>query len=212
MVKAVPVFAGVHPSQRLTQGTPAFHPHVRLHYYNHSVSFFKKMRLPAVSDWFFFLFDKDASDVWKQDHGTSLVRVTACSLPSMATFINSGKSNFKVTSLQDPSPLISYHADTWTPVYKNLESHTHEVRASVIMKTSDVTTSWHVGSNDLFCYLQEKKIHWIGFDFYFLSSWFYFFDKRVFSLDHFLALSLLNWSNYFAAVTIFERTSQHICN
>lgn len=98
-------------------------------------------RITAVSDWICFPFDKDLCDVWKQDHGTSLVRVTACSLPGMATFINSGKSHIKVTSMQDPKPLISYHADTWTPACKNLASHTHEVRASVIMKTSDVTSS-----------------------------------------------------------------------
>ncbi|TWW56011.1 Interferon regulatory factor 2 [Takifugu flavidus] len=84
---------------------------------------------------------KDVSDVWKQDHGTSLVTVATCSLPGMATFISSGKSHFRVTSMQDPTPLISYHADTWMPTYKNLSSHTHEVRASVIMKTSDVTSS-----------------------------------------------------------------------
>lgn len=41
--------------------------------------------------------------------------------------------------MQDPTPPISYHADNWIPAYKNLASH--EVRASVIMKTSDVTSS-----------------------------------------------------------------------
>lgn len=130
----------------------------------------------------------------------------------MATFINSGKSHFKVTSMQDPSPLISYHADTWTPAYKNLASHTHEMRASVIMKTSDIT-SWHMGTNDSFCCLQEIWTYSIGFYFHFLSSWFSFFNKGVFCLWVPRGWSnLLNWSDYFSTVSISEWMPQQIYN
>uniref|UniRef100_A0A673BVG7 Interferon regulatory factor n=2 Tax=Sphaeramia orbicularis TaxID=375764 RepID=A0A673BVG7_9TELE len=85
--------------------------------------------------------------VWRQDYSTSVLRVPTCSLPGMATFVSTGKPNFRVTSTRDPSPLISYHPDSWTPVYTQNSlnspsaSNTHEMRASVIMKTSDVTSS-----------------------------------------------------------------------
>lgn len=65
----------------------------------------------------------------------------------MATFVSAGKPNFRVTSTRDPDPLISYHTDDWTPAYNQdslvsaTAAHTHEMRASVIMKTSDVTPS-----------------------------------------------------------------------
>lgn len=133
-----------------TPGDTHFHAHTHVHDENHldspwrdttSASDSLATEIHCSCDCLCFSFDKDASEVWKQDHSTSLVRVTACSLPGMATFISSGKSHFRVTSVQDPTPLISYHADTWTPTSKNLSSHTHEVRASVIMKTSDVTSS-----------------------------------------------------------------------
>ncbi|XP_068181703.1 interferon regulatory factor 2 [Antennarius striatus] len=87
------------------------------------------------------------SVVWRRDCSPSVLRVPMCSLPSMATFVNSSKPNFRVTSTRDPSPLISYHPDGWTPAYGQnsidspANSHTHEMRASVIMKTSDVTPS-----------------------------------------------------------------------
>lgn len=86
--------------------------------------------------------------VWARDNGASVLRVPSCSLPGMATFVSASKPNFKVTSTRDPTPLISYHADTWMPTYSPnsianpATGHTHEMRASVIMKTSDVTSSW----------------------------------------------------------------------
>uniref|UniRef100_A0A3B5MF25 Interferon regulatory factor n=1 Tax=Xiphophorus couchianus TaxID=32473 RepID=A0A3B5MF25_9TELE len=74
-------------------------------------------------------------------------RIPPCSLPGMASFVNPSKPNFRVTSLKDPTPLISYHIDSWTPACGQnshtppSSSHAHEVRASVIRKTSDVTSS-----------------------------------------------------------------------
>lgn len=65
----------------------------------------------------------------------------------MATFVSSNKPNFKVTSTREASPLISYHSHSWTPalgqnsVASAAAGQTHEMRASVIMKTSDVTPS-----------------------------------------------------------------------
>ncbi|XP_015245093.1 PREDICTED: interferon regulatory factor 2 [Cyprinodon variegatus] len=83
---------------------------------------------------------------WKREY-PSVLRVPPCSLPSMATFVSPSMSNFRVTSLKDPAPLISYHIDGWTPAYSQ-NSHASspsaspsEVRASVIRKTSDVTSS-----------------------------------------------------------------------
>ncbi|XP_033977157.1 interferon regulatory factor 2 isoform X2 [Trematomus bernacchii] len=89
------------------------------------------------------------SVVWRQDYNTSVLRVPSCSLPGMATFVTATKPNFRVTSTRDPTPLISYHTgevDDWTAAYgQNSESAatglTHEMRASVIMKTSDVNSS-----------------------------------------------------------------------
>ncbi|XP_029297382.1 interferon regulatory factor 2 [Cottoperca gobio] len=85
------------------------------------------------------------SAVWRRDYSTSVLRVPTCSLPGMATFVTASKPNFRVTSTRDPTPLISYHTDGWTPAFdqNSLEatSQTHEMRASVIMKTSDVTSS-----------------------------------------------------------------------
>ncbi|XP_013856506.1 interferon regulatory factor 2 [Austrofundulus limnaeus] len=83
---------------------------------------------------------------WKRDY-TSVLRIPPGSLPSMATFVNQSKPNFRVTSMKDPSPLISYHGDGWMPTYtqnsveSSASSHGHEMRASVIRKTSDVTSS-----------------------------------------------------------------------
>uniref|UniRef100_A0A3B3UZU3 Interferon regulatory factor n=1 Tax=Poecilia latipinna TaxID=48699 RepID=A0A3B3UZU3_9TELE len=77
----------------------------------------------------------------------SVLRIPPCSLPGMASFVNPSKPNFRVTSLKDPTPLISYHIDSWTPACSQnshtppSSSHAHEVRASVIRKTSDVTSS-----------------------------------------------------------------------
>ncbi|XP_047440635.1 interferon regulatory factor 2 isoform X2 [Mugil cephalus] len=80
------------------------------------------------------------------NYNTSVLRIPSCSLPGMATFVSPSKPNFRVTSTRDPTPLISY-TDNWTPAYSQnsigstAASHTHEMRASVIMKTSDVTSS-----------------------------------------------------------------------
>ncbi|XP_071378510.1 interferon regulatory factor 2-like [Centroberyx affinis] len=89
------------------------------------------------------------SGVWKRSHSSSVLRVPTCSLPGMATFVTAAKPNFRVTSTRDPTPLISYHTDGWTSGYSQnsqllvplASSPAHEMRASVIMKTSDVTTS-----------------------------------------------------------------------
>ncbi|XP_042349267.1 interferon regulatory factor 2 [Plectropomus leopardus] len=87
------------------------------------------------------------STVWRRGYSTSVLRVPSCSLPGMATFVSTSKPNFRVTSTRDPAPLISYHTDGWMPAYSQnslasaATSHTHEMRASVIMKTSDVTPS-----------------------------------------------------------------------
>nr|XP_040030500.1 interferon regulatory factor 2 isoform X1 [Gasterosteus aculeatus aculeatus] len=83
---------------------------------------------------------------WRRDYNTPVLRVPTCSLPGMASFVSASKPNFRVTSTRDPTPLISYHTDGWTPSYggnspASPASHTHEMRASVIMKTSDVTPS-----------------------------------------------------------------------
>uniref|UniRef100_M3ZPE7 Interferon regulatory factor n=1 Tax=Xiphophorus maculatus TaxID=8083 RepID=M3ZPE7_XIPMA len=83
---------------------------------------------------------------WKREY-PSVLRIPPCSLPGMASFVNPSKPNFRVTSLKDPTPLISYHIDSWTPACGQnshtppSSSHAHEVRASVIRKTSDVTSS-----------------------------------------------------------------------
>lgn len=79
---------------------------------------------------------------WRQQ--SSVLRVPACSLPSMSTFVSSGKPNFRVTSTRDPAPLISYHSNGWspaTPTHPPARSPAHEKRASVIVKTSDLTSS-----------------------------------------------------------------------
>ncbi|KAJ8416541.1 hypothetical protein AAFF_G00358290 [Aldrovandia affinis] len=70
-------------------------------------------------------------------------------LPSMATFVTSGKTNFKVTSSQEESPLIAYNIMPWNvppiqpPALPGTSGHTpsHETRASVIKKTPDISKS-----------------------------------------------------------------------
>uniref|UniRef100_A0A8C6TQJ8 Interferon regulatory factor n=1 Tax=Neogobius melanostomus TaxID=47308 RepID=A0A8C6TQJ8_9GOBI len=84
--------------------------------------------------------------LWRPEYPPSMLRVPSCSLPSMSTFVSSNKPNFRVTSTRDPTPLISYHANGWTPDFASSGPRTpfapgHEKRASVIMKTSDVTSS-----------------------------------------------------------------------
>ncbi|XP_054453482.1 interferon regulatory factor 2 [Anoplopoma fimbria] len=95
--------------------------------------------------------DSDTEDnkdgVRSRDYNTTVLRVPTCSLPGMASFVTTSKPNFRVTSTRDPTPLISYHTDGWTPDYGQnsfvsaAASQAHEMRASVIMKTSDVTPS-----------------------------------------------------------------------
>uniref|UniRef100_A0A3Q3WW26 Interferon regulatory factor n=1 Tax=Mola mola TaxID=94237 RepID=A0A3Q3WW26_MOLML len=91
---------------------------------------------------------EDSKEVtWRQEYNSSVLRVPSCSLPGITTFVSAGKPKFRVTSTRDPAPLISYHSDGWTSAYSQnslvsaATSHTHEMRASVIMKTSDVTSS-----------------------------------------------------------------------
>uniref|UniRef100_A0A3P9LH31 Interferon regulatory factor n=1 Tax=Oryzias latipes TaxID=8090 RepID=A0A3P9LH31_ORYLA len=93
---------------------------------------------------------KESGDpAWKRDGGggSSVLRIPSCSLPGMVTFVNPNKANFRITSTRDPRPLISYHIDGWTPTYSQnaltptSSSHSHEMRASVIRKTSDITSS-----------------------------------------------------------------------
>ncbi|XP_068596085.1 interferon regulatory factor 2-like [Brachionichthys hirsutus] len=82
--------------------------------------------------------------VWRRDYSPSVLRVPMCSLPGMATFVSASKHNFRVTSIRDPSPLISYSED-WAPAYSQdsigSAANSHEMRASVIVKTSDATSS-----------------------------------------------------------------------
>ncbi|KAJ8015155.1 hypothetical protein DPEC_G00023210 [Dallia pectoralis] len=91
--------------------------------------------------------------MWGSNFASSVLRVPSCSLPSMATFVTAGKvPNFKVTSTRDPRPLISYSNTPWTkdmsagtcPSLEQASSSqasAAETRASVIMKTSDVSKS-----------------------------------------------------------------------
>ncbi|XP_068437831.1 interferon regulatory factor 2 isoform X2 [Clinocottus analis] len=91
---------------------------------------------------------KDVGAGWRRSYTTSVLRLPTCPLPGMASFVSASKPNFRVTSTRDPAPLISYHTDGWTVDYGDnplaaaaAASHNHEMRASVIMKTSDVTPS-----------------------------------------------------------------------
>ncbi|XP_061581952.1 interferon regulatory factor 2 isoform X2 [Cololabis saira] len=110
--------------------------------------------------------DSDTEDIkegvsaaWKQDYSKPVLRIPSCSLPGMATFVNPGKPNFRVTSTRDPTPLISYQIDSWsqnsltprtgeirtgeirTSESRTSDIRTSEIRASVIRKTSDVSSS-----------------------------------------------------------------------
>ncbi|XP_055735078.1 interferon regulatory factor 2-like isoform X2 [Salvelinus fontinalis] len=91
--------------------------------------------------------------LWGSRLASSVLRVPSCSLPSMATFVTAGKvTNFKVTSTRDPMPLISYNNSPWkrdmpaaqhTPSEQASSSQASaaETRASVIVKTSDISKS-----------------------------------------------------------------------
>ncbi|KAL6480325.1 hypothetical protein MHYP_G00113580 [Metynnis hypsauchen] len=85
--------------------------------------------------------------------GSSVMRT---SLPSMSTFITPTKPNFRITAVQDPSPLSLHgpHSSVgpWSilnpsthppshPPGPSSQPQSHEKRASVIMKTSDVSKS-----------------------------------------------------------------------
>ncbi|CAN9514667.1 unnamed protein product [Ophioblennius macclurei] len=81
---------------------------------------------------------------WRKDLNSTVLRIPPISLPSMATFVSPSKPNFRVTSTRDPAPLISYNSNDWIPqnsLVSTAGGHGHEMRASVIMKTSDVTSS-----------------------------------------------------------------------
>lgn len=105
------------------------------------------------SFFFLFLLKQGLGAAWKRNYNTSVLRIPTCSLPGMDTFVSPSKPNFRVTSTRDPTPLISY-TDSWTPtcsqnsLVSTAAGHTHEMRASVIMKTSDVTSSWPLTSDE----------------------------------------------------------------
>ncbi|XP_018591460.1 interferon regulatory factor 2-like isoform X1 [Scleropages formosus] len=89
----------------------------------------------------------------------SVLKMPSCPLPGMATFVTSGKPNFRVISSREESPLIAYDSTPWDPIFLSIQppqvpdaasTHcpapvpagpAHEPRASVIMKTPDVSTS-----------------------------------------------------------------------
>ncbi|XP_061690798.1 interferon regulatory factor 2 [Syngnathoides biaculeatus] len=91
--------------------------------------------------------EQGVNRAWTRDRGRSILKVSPSSLPGMATFVKGNKPYCRITTMRDPDPHISYHSDSWTtPCSQNslmssIPSHTHEMRASVIMKTSDVTSS-----------------------------------------------------------------------
>lgn len=93
--------------------------------------------------------NEGASGITRRNYSSSILRMPPCSLPGMATFVTAAKPNFRITTLQDPDPLISYDADSWSndynqksqPLVSGTTGPAHEMRASVIMKTSDVTSS-----------------------------------------------------------------------
>ncbi|XP_056457100.1 interferon regulatory factor 2-like [Gadus chalcogrammus] len=82
------------------------------------------------------------SGAWMRNYSTSILRMPSGPLPGMSSFM-ANKPNLRITTIQDPNPLISYRADKWTTRYVKSKPGTtgHEVRASVIMKTSDVNSS-----------------------------------------------------------------------
>ncbi|XP_030223656.1 interferon regulatory factor 2 isoform X2 [Gadus morhua] len=82
------------------------------------------------------------SGAWMRNYSTSILRMPSGPLPGMSSFM-ANKPSLRITTIQDPNPLISYRADKWTTRYVKSKPGTtgHEVRASVIMKTSDVNSS-----------------------------------------------------------------------
>ncbi|CAL8264330.1 unnamed protein product [Lota lota] len=83
------------------------------------------------------------SGAWMRTYSSSILRMPSGPLPDMSSFMAPNKPNLRITTIQDPNPLISYRADKWTTRYVKSKPGTtgHEVRASVIMKTSDVNSS-----------------------------------------------------------------------
>ncbi|KAJ8335891.1 hypothetical protein SKAU_G00392330 [Synaphobranchus kaupii] len=87
----------------------------------------------------------------KSLYSNSVLKMPTCPLPGMATFVTSGKKNFKVTSSREDSPLIAYNSTPWGPLFPSISppplpttsarAPVHENRASVIMKTSDISSS-----------------------------------------------------------------------
>ncbi|KAG7282009.1 hypothetical protein CRUP_020114 [Coryphaenoides rupestris] len=59
------------------------------------------------------------------------------SLPGMDSFVATNKPNLRITTIQDPNPLISYHADKWTRYIKSKPGATsHECGAKKQTVTS----------------------------------------------------------------------------
>ncbi|XP_077466179.1 interferon regulatory factor 2 isoform X2 [Stigmatopora argus] len=91
--------------------------------------------------------NQGVNPAWRRDHGKSVLKVSPSSLPGMASFVRGSKPYCRITTMRDPDPHISYQSDSWTKPYNqkshatSIPNHTHEMRASVIMKTSDVTSS-----------------------------------------------------------------------
>ncbi|XP_023686473.1 interferon regulatory factor 2-like [Paramormyrops kingsleyae] len=84
-------------------------------------------------------------------NSASTLRIPSNTLPSMSTFVTLGKTNFRVISGREHTPLISYDTTSWDPQRRSIQppqlpagatpSPTHETRASVIMKTPDASAS-----------------------------------------------------------------------
>ncbi|XP_030650312.1 interferon regulatory factor 2 [Chanos chanos] len=90
-------------------------------------------------------------NIWNAKQHPLNMKLPTCSLPGMSTFVNQTKTNFKITAIPDSEPrAVPYAAATWTQLPRQLPSQSpgpsgkpvaSETRASVIMKTSDVSKS-----------------------------------------------------------------------
>ncbi|KAG2466108.1 IRF2 factor, partial [Polypterus senegalus] len=100
---------------------------------------------------------------------------STCQLPSMATFVTTGKTNFKVISSREESPLIAYSSTPWTALSETIPQQAalsssvnrpgHETRASVIMKTSDISKSRNKAYVDMWEENMEWHRKWLGEEF-----------------------------------------------
>ncbi|KAL4640534.1 interferon regulatory factor 2-like [Arapaima gigas] len=109
---------------------------------------------------------KEAGSTWFPDRrpskpifSPSVLKKSSCPLPGMATFVSSAKPNFRVISSREERPLIAYDSTPWDPIFLPIQAPqrpdtspahcptpalagpSHETRASVIMKTPDVSSS-----------------------------------------------------------------------